>query len=287
VGSPPQTTLRKHLKSLTGLGILTRCQAEEFPAPVSYDLSDSGRELLAAASILDDWLTTSPEGPLLLGDAAAKSATRALVDGWTTKIIRALAAKPLSLTELDRLLSGVNYPALERRLAAMRLAGQIVRGDGRCGSTPYKVTRWLREAVAPLMAAASWERSHASGKAGSPGRLDFEAAFLLVVPLVPLPSTLRGTCRLTVEFLNGDGALEAGVTVAIDSGRPVSCVSNSHAGAADGSAAGTDLSWLSALGGRDETGIEFSGDRELAEALIVGLRRVLFRPGEHGVLVPG
>ena len=58
----------------------------------------------------------APEGPLALGSSTAKSAIKALVEGWGTNMIRALAARPLSLTELNGLISGLSYPSLERRL---------------------------------------------------------------------------------------------------------------------------------------------------------------------------
>lgn len=276
VGSPPQTTLRKHLKALTHLDLLVRTRQHEFPATVTYALNSSGFGLLAAADAVEGWLATSPNGPLPLGWPAAKSAIKALVDGWTTKMLRALAAKPLSLTELDRLLAGVNYPALERRLTAMRFAGQVEAVPGRAGSTPYRVTRWLREAIGPLLAAANWEGRHNPPNREPLGRLDVEAIFLLAMPLVTLPPSMEGTCRLAVDLSNGGHHTLAGVVVAIEQGKPVSCAADLRAEAAS-TAAGSSSEWLHALTGENGTGIFYEGDGDVAEALVGALRRVYMR----------
>ena len=40
-------------------------------------------------------------------------------------MMRALAARPMSLTELDSGITELSYPALERRLSSMRIAGLV------------------------------------------------------------------------------------------------------------------------------------------------------------------
>ena len=67
----------------------------------------------------------SPDGPISLESGAAKGAVKALVDGWGSTMMGALAARPLSLTELESLISGLRYPALERWLSSMRIAGLV------------------------------------------------------------------------------------------------------------------------------------------------------------------
>lgn len=279
VGSPPQTTLRKHLKALTGLGVLVRTRQRQFPAAVTFELSPSGLELLGAATSLSTWLAAAPDGSLSLGDPAAKSAIKALVDAWTTKMLRALAAKPLSLTELDRLLAGVNYPALERRLGALRLAGLVEPAPARSGHSPYRVTRWLREAVGPLVAGASWEREQTPGASKALGRLDVEAIFLLAVPLLQLPTTVDGSCRLAVDVSNGRQEALAGAVVTVDQGRPVAC-SSDLTDPASGTVEGPADAWLKALRSEDENGIEVDGDHALVDALMAGLRRVVLFRGD-------
>ena len=276
VGSPPETTLRKHLKSLTELGLLMKCRQPGFPGPVTYELTPSGRGLCTAAAAAEAWLKTAPGGPMQFGRPVAKSAIKSVVDAWTTKMARALAAKPLSLTELDRLLPSVNYPALERRLTAMRLAGQIEPMPGRAGSTPYRVTRWMREAVGPLIAAANWEsRHHLTGREPL-GRLDFEAILLLALPLVTLPSTANGICQLTVDLSSGRQDVAGGAVVVVENGQPVSCAANLSTESRS-IVRGPGAAWLAALMGEIQTGILFEGDKDLGEDVVSALARLCAR----------
>ena len=268
VGSP-QTTMRGHLRGLTETGIVERYRQDEFPGSVDYALGPAGRDLLGVARVLQDWLAESPDGPLPLESPAAKIAIKALTQGWSCAIVRALAARPLSLTELNKLIVELSYPALERRLGAMRLAGQIEVCEGRGRSTPYGPTPWLRRAVSPLAAAAHWEREHASAKTSPIGRIDVEAVFLLTVPVLPAVEDLDGTCRLVVD-LRGDGAALAGVTVQVSRGRVRRCVAKLK-GNATGWASGTAPAWLRAVGAGDLGLLEVGGDCVIPNALIEGL----------------
>lgn len=278
VGSPPQTTVRGHLRTLTELGVLERRRQPEFPGAVDYDLGPAGRSLLDAAEVLQAWLAASPHGPIELGTVAARSAVKALVDGWSSAIVRALAARPLSLTELNRLISDLNYPSLERRLGAMRLAGQIEAQPGRTRGTPYVVTEWLRQAVAPIASVARWERRYAAAQSVPIGKLDIEAGFLLSVPLLTLPEDASGFCRLAVEVRGGNGDNEpalAGVMVGLKEGRMASCVSKLK-GQADAWVTGTVPAWIQALIDGDTDGIEVGGDCSLGLNVLDGLNGALF-----------
>jgi DNA-binding HxlR family transcriptional regulator len=274
-GSPPQTTLRGHLRILTQTGVLARQRQNEFPGSLDFELTPVGRELWGVATVLRAWLDTNPDGPLALGSNSAKSVIKALVEGWGTCMIRALAARPLSLTELNGLISGLSYPSLERRLGAMRMAGQIERMPGPGRGTPYAVTEWLRRAIAPLGAAARWEHLHAPEQTAPIRRLDAEAGFMLATPLLSLPSDLNGSCRLAVELggSNGDGL--AGVLVRVREGEVASCVASIH-GQADAWAAGSAPTWLQAVIEQGGDRLEMGGDRELPQALIEGLHSALF-----------
>jgi DNA-binding HxlR family transcriptional regulator len=275
VGSPPQTTMRAHLRTLADTEVVIRHRQTDFPSPVELELTAAGEELLGVAQVLDNWLPRAPGGPLELGTSAAKSAVRALIGGWANSIIRALAARPLSLSELNELISGISYPSLERRLTAMRLAGQIERtvGDGR--GTPYAVTRWLREAIAPLAAAARWERTWAPAQTTPIRTLDVEAAFLLAIPLLRLPDEATGTCRLAVQVGGDNGERLAGVVVGVSAGEIVSCVASVH-GKADAWVSGSAAAWLRAVIEADARGLEIGGDSELGRGLLDCLHRALF-----------
>jgi DNA-binding HxlR family transcriptional regulator len=280
VGLPPQTTLRVYLRALVNIGVIGRHQEEGFPGGVSYELTESGRDLLEASRILENWLTTSPERALTLGQPAAKGAIKALVDGWSTKVLRALAAKPLSLTELDRLIPSVNYPALERRLAAMRSAGQIRAEQGRAGSRPYKVTDWLRTAVAPLLAAANWEETRTPDATDPFDRLDAEAAFLLLTPMLELPAGQSGSCHLAIKVHDGRRTAPAGVVVEFEQGRAAACRSDKQANAST-QAIGSTAVWLAVLSGQIDGGLEINGDTDLVAAVVESLRHALFQFEDH------
>lgn len=277
VGTPPQTTMRSHLRNLTQLGILERKRQPEFPGSVDYELARPGRALLEVADVLQAWLADSPQGPMSLGGVAAKSAIKALVEGWSSAIIRALTARPLSLTDLNRLISGLNYPSLERRLAAMRLAGQIEAQPGKSRATPYAVTGWLRRSVAPLAAAARWERQHNPEQTKPIARMDIESAFLLAVPLAKLSTEATGTCLLAVEVRNGGSEPGlAGVQVGIKEGQVVSCLARLE-GQTAASISGSASSWITAVTEADVDGLEVGGESDLGWRLLGALNEALFR----------
>jgi DNA-binding HxlR family transcriptional regulator len=277
-GSPPETTLRRYVRSLSEVGALERRRDQGFSASVDHELTDAGRDLLAAADVLQRWLGECPEGPVALGSTAAKSFVKALVDAWSTNIVRALAARPLSLTELNRLLPAINYPSLERKLAAMKHAGlaEICEGNGR--GTPYGPSGWLRCSAAPLAAAAAWERRHLPGEKPSIGKVDIEAALLLTVPPLRLPEELSGRCRLVFE-IRAQGSLElAGIVAEVEEGEVTRCTSRLD-GWADAWISGTPPAWLERLLQDRPGGLEIGGDAELAESLLAGLQRTQVKVG--------
>lgn len=262
----PQTTMRGQIKALKEVGVLEGRRQNGFPGNVEYELTDRGRQLLGVGKILARWLEEAPTGLLSLGSPAAKIAVNALLGGWSSNMLRALAARPLSLTELDSLITTFNYPALERRLSAMRFAGQVEAMPGNGRGTPYGATTWVRRAVAPLAAAAHWERP-GTGGAVSVGSRDVEAAFLLVLPLLRLSSGSSGQCRLVAEVPGNEGRKLAGAMVKVNEGAIVSCVSRLE-GDASAWASGSARDWLEALisGGIDL--LEIGGDCQLATELV-------------------
>jgi DNA-binding HxlR family transcriptional regulator len=275
-GSPPQTTMRGHLRTLAQTNVLVRRRRNDFPGSLDFELTPVGQELWGVAQVVNAWLRSGPEEPMRLGSGSARSAVKALVEGWGTSMVRALAARPLSLTELNGLISGLSYPSLERRLGAMRLAGLIERIPGQGRGTPYTVTGWMRHAIAPLSVAARWERLHVAAETVPIKRLDAEAAFLLAIPLLQLAPDLSGSCRLAVEVASaGGGERLAGVLVGVEEGRIVSCVASVR-GHADAWASGSTQSWLRAVIEQDTALLEIGGDSTLAQSLLEGLHDTLF-----------
>jgi DNA-binding HxlR family transcriptional regulator len=270
VGSPPQSTMRVYSRTLVDLGMLERQRQAAFPGTVESASTESGKGLLEIGAIHEKWLREAPSGPVSLGSTASKSATKALVEGWSTNIIRALAAKPLSLTDLNRLIPRISYPSLERRLGALRLADLVEPHPGEGRGTPYRATAWLRRAIVPLAAGAWWERRHL---ADPPliGRLDVEAALLLAIPLVELPSGLSGRCRLAVEIQGGSSPVFAGVLMNVEDGKVVSCSSRLE-GEADAWASGSAGTWMRRMSGQDGD-LEIGGDSERVREIVDSIRK--------------
>lgn len=271
VGSPPQSTMRVYSRTLAELGVLEQRRQNEFGGSSLYSLTSSGDALLEVGEILQRWLNDSPDGEIQLGSMPAKSTVGALIEGWSTNIVRALAAKPLSLTQLNRLIPKVSYPSLERRLGGLRLANLVEPHPGEGRGTPYRTTLWLRRAITPIAAAVAWERKYLPDSTSAVGRLDVEAAFLLAVPLMVLPSDLSGRCRLTVEVQGGSSPVFAGVLVSVEEGRVVSCSSRLE-GEVKGWASGTPMEWLSRMNGGGNRGLEIGGDVGLVLTLTDALR---------------
>ncbi len=284
-GSPSQSTLRLRLRELTQLGVLRRSRQDGFPRALDYELAEPGRELLVVVAAMQLWLANCPAETITFGTHPAKGAIKALAEGWSSNLIRALAARSLTLTELDRLISGLNYPSLERRLGTMRRTEQIEPLPSPTPGTPYTVTAWLRHSIVPLIVAARWERLYAPEETTPIGRLDIEAAFLLAVPLLQLADDLSGSCRLGVETTSNGGARRlAGVMVEVVDGQVVSCLTSLDS-TPTAWASGSAAAWLTTVIEHDREGLEIGGERQLACALVDGLNGALFdaacRAGAH------
>jgi len=277
VGGPAQSTLRGNLAKLAEIGTLRRRGRNDKPSVLEYELTPFGRDLLFAIDAVEAWLGLAPDEPLTLDSPGAKAAIKALVGGWASTIVRALAARPLTLTELDKLIDGYTYPALERRLSAMRLAGQLGLSDNEDGKgRHYTVAPWLRQAIGPLGVAARCERRHMPAATAPIARIDVEAAFLLVAPLIDLSSGTGGFCQLTVEAADHNARRAwAGVQLTIEDGSLASCVTRLEPQPANW-AAGDSLAWLGAVIDRDVELLRYGGDVDLGHAIVSGLHDALF-----------
>lgn len=281
VGLPPATTMRSYLRSLVEVGALVRHREGGFPGGVSYGLTPAGDDLLKVGEVLQRWLGEAPDGPISLGSTASKSTTKALMDGWGANIVRALAAQPLPLTKLARLIPQISYPTLERRLTAMRMVGLVeARREGTGRGTPYSVTTWLRRAVTPLAAAAAWDSRYLAE--AQVGRLDVEAGFLLAIPLLELPPGITAVCRLAIELGSGANTDSAGVTLGLEESRVASCVTRLD-DEADAWIAGAPADWFRWMTAEENSQIEIGGDVWIGRGVLASLREVLV-PLSAGVL---
>jgi DNA-binding HxlR family transcriptional regulator len=275
-GAPAQTTLRGQLKKLADAGTISKQRRNRFPGVLEYELTEAGHDLLFVASVLERWLDDSSGPPLTLGGDAAKAAIKAFAEGWSTSMLRALAARPLSLTELDSVIAALSYPALERRLGAMRLAGQVEPFPSKNGrGTPYTVTGWMRSGVAPLLAAARWEQRHQPSDAPSLTGIDAETAFLLAAPLLRCGTGVAGTCQIVVEIPTEGRRRLAGVAMEIAGGRATSC-STRLRGHPEASASGPPLAWLEAMVEGATGKLEVNGDSALVHEVLRALHDGLF-----------
>jgi DNA-binding HxlR family transcriptional regulator len=275
-GEPPPKALRGSIGNLIGLGALERRKPDGLPHLLDNELTALGRDLLCLAAVVEIWLAGAPAGPLDVEAGPAKEAVKALIAGWSSTMLRALAVRPLSFAELDGLMKAFSPSALERRLSTMRLAGQIETLHSNGDKPAYAVTDWLRHAAAPLLAAIRCERRHLAGETAPPARIDVETLFLLSVPLLQVPDAADGGCQLAVDVAADGGAAElAGVDVVVDRGQVVSCVSTLErrpGSWASGSLAG----WLDAIVFGDPRSLDFGGRDGLPRAVVEALHRRLY-----------
>lgn len=240
-----------------------------------FKITPGGREMLFVAFVAERWLQSAPRGPLNFDSEEAEVAVAALVEGWSSTVMHALAREPLTLDGLDQAIEGMSRRALKRNLIAMRSVGQIeARPDGD-GETLYAVTDWLRAGIAPLAASARLEQRKPVEDAVPITGLDVEAAFRLTLPLLELPKELSGSCRLGVEVRDGGRAALAGVTAVLEEGRVSFCATRDE-GETDARATATAGDWLDTVIEPDAKRVKTGGDRYLARMLLDGLHATLF-----------
>lgn len=279
---------RRYLLGLLAEGLLG-AESDEEEADAELELARAerfgergeGRELLYVSSVLKDWLGRSPQGRLRLGDPKARHALGALVFGWSATAIHALSRGPLTLLELRRAVDTVSTEVLIERLGYLEASGLVEARVGADGKKRYAVTRWLREGVAPLAAAARLERHFPTADTVPPDDLDVGASFLLALPLIELPVELEGTCRLGVEVERGNQVEVAGVTARVGGGRVIACEPGLEV-SADAFAIGSALAWFDTLVQPEMSGIRTGGKEALAPTLLDALHETLF--GTAGTL---
>jgi DNA-binding HxlR family transcriptional regulator len=273
-GLPAQTTLRGHLAALEELAVVGKQPTQQMPYAVEIRLAPMGEDLLTVGKSLQAWLQRNPRGPIQLDSSAAKGIIKAFVDGWSSTIMRSLALRPMSLTELDREIVELSYPSLERRLSSMRMAGLIEARRGAGSGTPYGLTDWARESIRPLANAARWELTHLGPRSAPVTQLDIEAAFLLAAPLADLAESHSGICQLEVRP-SADGIGEqAGVRVQVDGGRVVSCECGLER-ERESYAMGTSDKWFTAVKDGTLAELTFGGGEDLVQGLVIGMHKAL------------
>lgn len=234
----------------------------------------AGRELLFVGPVLDRWLAGCPAGPLTMGPEAGP-ALMALLSGWSSMVIHALAARPLTLEETIGEVMVLTPEVVEERLGAMVEADLVeIQGDG-SGVERFAVTEWLRLGIAPLAAAARLELRHPPGDTAPIAARDVTTAFHLTLPLLRLPEEMSGTCSMAVDLDKGMPGTPAGVTIRIEDGRVVSC-EEELLEEVDAWAAASAGDWLDTVIEPDVVHVRTGGDRTLARHLLHELHKELF-----------
>jgi DNA-binding HxlR family transcriptional regulator len=280
VGEPTTKALRGNIGNLIGIGALEKRRAGGEQNLVDNELTDFGRELLFVGEVLEAWLRSGPDGALGIESVPAKEAIRALVGGWNSTMLRALAVRSLSPPELDELISSFGQSALERRLFAMRSAGLAAAESSR-GSTVYAPTDWLREGAAPLLAAIRCEHLFLAAEVAPLGRLDVETLLLLALPLVgslgAAHDGVSGTCQLAVDTGGEHGP--AGIRVVVDGGAIASYTAKLEPGVPEWT--GSSGEWLDSIVGGTPWGAGEQAPGDLPAALLEALHRSFF-PDRNG-----
>jgi DNA-binding HxlR family transcriptional regulator len=274
-GCPAQSTMRAHFATLEGIGAVIKDEGGSSPGSLKYHLTRSGRDLLGVADSVERWLADAPNGPLELGSDPAKAAVKGLVGGWSATVLTTLSVGPMSLTELDKRISTVSYPTIERCLETMRLAEQLEVGSRTPKGTPYALTDWLRRGLVPLALAARWEHRHQPAGVDSISRGDVDDALMLGGPLFKLPGKTDGVCQLAVKIPDGKQQHRTLAYVEVRNGE-INFGAVYPQVEPDAWAAGTTDSWFATVIDADASGLKISGDRDLASAVFDGVHRALF-----------
>jgi DNA-binding HxlR family transcriptional regulator len=268
-----RSTYFERMRDLEELSLICRRRRVDFPPVVECRLAATGRRLLPVAALLDEWLGRTPQGPLRLGEAYAAAAIKALAIGWGSTLLRWLAERPYSLTELEQLVDGLGYRKLERTARDLVQTGLAERVSVRGRLSPYRVTPWGRQAVGPLTAAIRWERNEIPKRTTPVTSIEAEGVLLLALPLIELPAGVNGACTLLVDADPPGVESLGGAVVRLADGRPISWEPAAGLGSdADCWVRGAVSAWLDAGSNAFTEALRRGGDSSLAEKVIAALR---------------
>jgi DNA-binding HxlR family transcriptional regulator len=216
LGPTSRTTRFSRLRDLEQLGVITREKRPGTP-PVAYcGLSPAGRDLLPVVRRFARWLAESPDAPSSPDEVDGARAIKALAIAWDTTVLRWLAERPCSVTELDSLSpQDVTYHEVRKAREALSAAAMIspVASDER--GRPYAASEWTRRAAGCIAAAIRWEGASLAGArpltpAGAEGLLR------MLLPLVEIQPSQNGVCELRIDR-------HADLSVLVAEGRIIAC----------------------------------------------------------------
>jgi DNA-binding HxlR family transcriptional regulator len=267
---PSKRALRSCLATLERLGVVLRRGYRLLPESREYRLAGPGRELRFVMIVLERWLVGNRPERIELDTEAGAHAIKTVLGGWSSNIMRAVAARPCSLADLGELTAPLGRDSLERRVEAMHRAGLLeLTGRGAGERRPYERTAWLCRAMGPIIAASRWERHNLPHTSAPIGRSDAETALLLTMPLLQLPPTAKGSCRLVVDVSGEAGEADATVTATAEGCRVTHYEPASRD--ADATASGPPSAWFRAAIEAKLEHLEVDGDQRLANGLLNAL----------------
>jgi DNA-binding HxlR family transcriptional regulator len=192
-------------------------------------------------------------------------------------IVRDLAAGPRRFVELQRVLPGISTEQLRSRLNRMVADGMLTRKRYRevPPRVDYELTERARDLMPILGELARWGYEWAWSPPRASESVDLGAIFRLAPGLVrPAGPTGR------VEFVVDEPEERAPYTFTFsdDAVR----LEERPADGPDARVTGSAASWIRAFSPeRDRSGLEFTGDRQLADGLLDGLVAVGRRASHH------
>ncbi len=189
-------------------------------------------------------------------------------DKWTLLIVRDLAAGPRRFVELQRVLPGISTEQLRSRLNRMVADGMLTRKRYRevPPRVDYELTARARELMPVLGELARWGYEWAWSPPRASEAVDLGAIFRLASGLVSRPNATG-----TIEFAVDEPDAQALYTFTLSEDGVN--VEERPADAASARVFGPSAAWIKAFSPeRDRTGLEITGDEQLAGALLDGLR---------------
>jgi DNA-binding HxlR family transcriptional regulator len=281
-----RSTYFERMRDLEELSLVARTRREAVPPVAECCLEGHGERLIPVARRLEAWLGDAPQGPLKLGEAYATATVKALAVAWGSTLLRWLAERPHTLSELEQLIDIFGYRKLERIVRDLVKAGLVERVASNGRLSQYEVTEWGRWSAGLLAAAMRWERHEIAKRSASVSSTEAEGVLLLGLPLIELPADANGSCALLVD---ADAPREenlGGAFVRLVDGRPVSWKATGELALeaveleADSWARGPTLAWLGTHTNAPGAAFGMGGDTGLAEQVILALREVgSVRPG--------
>jgi DNA-binding HxlR family transcriptional regulator len=187
-------------------------------------------------------------------------------DKWTLLIVRDLMSGPRRFVELQRMLPGISTEQLRSRLG--RMVEQELLTRTRYREVPprveYALTERARDLAPVLGALARWGRRWAWSSPGHHERVDIGAILRLA------PGLLAGSPRTgVVELAVGD---QQQTRWTLTLAGKTACIEQHPAERADARIWGDQAQWVAALSpARELAGLQLSGERELAQAVLTGL----------------